>query len=155
MSSRLFVEIRERRGLAYSVRTSIERYVETGELATYAGVEIGKIDEAIRVMLDQYYGLGSGKYPLQEKELSKAKEYLKGHLTLAFEDSREINSLYGESELMLGKIDTLEEVFSAIDKVSKEDVVRVAKKLFVPGKMNLAIIGPYKDQTRFLKLLEN
>jgi predicted Zn-dependent peptidase len=154
MSSRLFVEIRERRGLAYSVKTSIERYVETGELATYAGVETGKIDEAVKVMLDQYYGLGSGEYPLPDKELLKAKEYLKGHLALSFEDSKEINNLYGESELMLGKINTLEEVFSAIDKVSGEDVIGVAKKLFVPGKMNLAIIGPYNDQAKFLKLLE-
>jgi predicted Zn-dependent peptidase len=155
MSSRLFTEIRERRGLAYSIRTSIERYFETGELATYAGVEVGKIDEAIKVMLDQYYGLGSGKYPIPDKELSKAKEYLKGHLALSLEDSREINNLYGESELMLARIDTLEEVFKAIDKVSKEEIVKMAQKLFVPEKMNLAVIGPYKDETKFNKLLEN
>ncbi len=154
MSSRLFIEIRERRGLAYSIRTSIERYVETGELATYAGVEVAKIDEAIKVMLDQYYGLGSGKYPLFDKELSKAKEYLKGHLALSLEDSREINNLYGESELMLGRIDTLEEVFTAIDKVTAKGVVEVAKKLFVPQKMNMAIIGSYEDQARFEKLLQ-
>jgi len=154
MSSRLFTEIREKRGLAYSVQTAVERYLDIGEFSTYSGVRIDKIEEAIKIMLREHYGLASGKYAISDKELTKAKEFIKGHLALALEDSKEINNLFGESELLLAKIDTPKAIYAGIDKVTKEEVVAVAKKLFVPERLNLAIIGPYKDQSKFEKLLK-
>jgi predicted Zn-dependent peptidase len=153
MSSRLFTEIRERRGLAYSVKTSADHFVDTGEFATYAGVDVKKAHEAIKVMLDQYYGLASGQYPISQKELAKAKEFLKGHLALALEDTKEINVLFGENELMLGRIETPDEIYANIDKVSKKEVVKLAGQIFRPEGLNLAIIGPYKDSEPFEKLL--
>lgn len=153
MSSRLFTEIREKRGLGYSVRANVEHFVDTGYFEAYAGVELGKIDEAIKVILDQFYGLKEEKYKISQEELKKAKEYLKGHLALSLEDTRNINHFFGEEELLTGKVLTPDEVFSAVDKVSNDEIVNVAKEIFNPDKVNLAIIGPYKEEERFKKLL--
>lgn len=153
MSSRLFSEVREKRGLAYSIKTYLDRYVDTGYIGTYAGVDVKRVDEAIKVTLDQHYGLAKGLYKLSETELAKAKEYLKGHLALSLEDTKSVNSFFGVKELILGKIETPEEIFNGIDKVAQPDLIKLAKKLFVPERLNLAIIGPYKSQTRFEKLL--
>lgn len=154
MSSRLFTEIRERRGLAYAVQTTIERYQDTGYVATYAGVDVKRIDQAISVTLDEHYSLASGKKPVSAKELKKTKEYIKGHMALALEDTRVVSEFMGIDGLFLDKVETPEEVFSKIDKVTVKDVHSVAKKLFRPERLNLAIIGPYSDQKRFEKLLK-
>ncbi|MBU1066187.1 insulinase family protein [Patescibacteria group bacterium] len=153
MSSRLFTEVREKRGLAYLVKTSIDRYVDTGYIGTYAGVDIKRIDEAIKVVLSEHYQIASGKNIISSNELKKAKEYIKGHLALSLEDTRAVGSFFGLKELLLGKIDTPEDVFKGIDGVTINDVLRVAKEFFVPERLNLAIIGPYKDQKRFEKLV--
>ncbi len=153
MSSRLFSEIREKRGLAYSVRTNTEHYRDTGYIETYSGVELSKIDEAVTVVLEQHYGISNNKFPISNKELRKAKEYLKGHMALSLEDTRVVNHFFGEEELLLGKMQTPEEVFKAIDKVNTEDILRVSKDLFKKDKLNLAVIGPYEDKSRFEKLL--
>ena len=153
MSSRLFTEVREKRGLAYSVRTSTDRYADTGYIGTYAGVDIKRIDEAIKVVLNEHYQLASGKNMITSDELKKAKEYVKGHLALSLEDTRRVGSFFGIKELLLGKVETPEDFFSGIDKVTINDVLRVAKECFVSERLNLAIIGPYKDQKRFEKLV--
>ena len=154
MSSRLFTEVRERRGLAYSVRTSLDRFMDTGELASYAGVDVAKAQEAIKVVLNEHLKIAGGKHGITNKELKIAKEYIKGHLALSLEDTKDVNGFYGENELMLGKIETPDEVFAGIDKVTIEDVVGRAKELFVPKRLNLAIIGPYRDQAVFEKIIK-
>lgn len=153
MSSRLFLEVRERRGLAYSVRTSSDYAKDTGYLSTYVGADIKRIDDAISVVLDQYYGLANGKYPIEDKELLKAKEFIKGHVALSLEDTDSVNSFFGTKELLLGKIEIPQDIYDAIDKVTKEDVYKVAKRYFKAEKLNFALIGPFKDQKRFEKLL--
>ncbi|EKD62114.1 MAG: peptidase M16 protein [uncultured bacterium] len=153
MSSRLFTEIRERRGLAYSVTTILERYRETGYAAAYAGVDLTKIDEAIKVTADQFYGLASGKYKIESAELTKAKEYLKGHLALSLEDTKDVNYFFGEDALFNLPIETPESMFIKIDKVTADEVVSLAKKIFVPNLANVAVIGPFKSEDRFAKLL--
>lgn len=154
MSSRLFIEVRERRGLAYSIRPSFERYDEVGYFGTYAGVDLKKVDEAIKVMLDQFYGLNAGKYPIKKDELLKAKEFIKGHVALSLEDTNAVAGFFGEQELFLPAVLTPEEIFKKIDAVTITDVMMEAKKLFVKEKLNLAIIGPYKDEEKFEKLLK-
>lgn len=154
MSSRLFTEVRERRGLAYNVRTGVERYSDIGYMDSYAGVDVKKVDEAILTILNEHYALRDKLKPVTPKEFTIAKEYLKGHLALALEDTREIDSFFAEQELFLGKILTPEEVYKKIDEVSVEEVYEEAKRLFKPEKLNLAIIGPYKDKVRFQKLLK-
>ena len=153
MSSRLFIEVRERRGLAYSVRTSLDRYQEVGYMGTYAGVNVAKADEAIKVILDQCYGLASGKYPVTAKELIKAKGFLKGNLALALEDTHDVSGFFGEQHLFLEKILSPEEIYKKVEAVTIEDVLKEVKKLFVPSRLNLAIIGPFKDKKKFVQLL--
>lgn len=154
MSSRLFSEVREKRGLAYAIRTSVDHYVDIGYIGTYAGVDVKRVNEAVKVTLDQHYGLASGLYKISEVELSKAKEYIKGRLTLSLENTNNVNFFFGVKELILGKTETPEEVLAGIDKVTKADLVKLAKKLFIPERLNLAIIGPYKSQARFENLLK-
>lgn len=154
MSSRLFTEIREKRGLAYAVKTGVERYIDTGYIETYAGVDPKKALEAIKVTLDQLYGLRDSKFKITNEELKKAKEYIKGHLALSLEDTRDINHFFGEEEIVSGETRTLEEVYKGIDKVEIDDLIRVSKEIFVPSKLNLAIIGPYKSQVEFEKAIK-
>src|SRR5205085_1729189 len=94
MSSRLFIEVRERRGLAYFVRTSIERYQNAGYVGTYAGVDPKKSEEAIKVILEQCYGVASKKYPIGKKEFDKAKGFLKGRFALSLEDSESMSDFF-------------------------------------------------------------
>ena len=153
MSSRLFTEVREKRGLAYSVRSEIERYADTGYFAVYAGVDPKNTEEAIKVILDQLYGLFDGKMKVGIKELVKAKEFLKGHLALGLEDTRGVSSFYGYEELMLEKIRTPEEVYEKVNQIKVDDMYASAKKIFKKEKIKLTIIGPFKDEGRFAKIL--
>lgn len=154
MSSRLFQEVRDKRGLAYSIHTSANHYLDTGYLATYAGVDIKKAEEAIKVILDEHNKIKNSTLKINQSELTKAKEYIKGHLALALEDTRDINYFFGEEELMLNKIRTPEEVFKKVDQVKVAEVVEIARELFRPEKLNLAIIGPFNDKEKFAKLLK-
>src|SRR4030043_1437585 len=154
MSSRMFIEVREKRGLAYAVKTSSEHYLDNGYLATYAGLEIKRADEAVKVMLDQYWGIADKRYPISAKELKKTKEYIKGNLALSLEDTKNVSAFFGLEELLLNKPITPEEVIREIDKVKVDEVVEVAKDFFKPQNLNLAVIGPYKDKNLFKKLLD-
>ena len=153
MSSRLFVEIREKRGLAYAVRTSIERYQDTGYIGTYAGTDPVKIEETISVVLEQYYGIANGDLPVSGEELEKAKGNLKGRLALSLEDTENVNAFFGEPQLFLNEALTPEDIYKKIDKVTIQDVQNEAKRLFVPQNLNLAVIGPFKDGEIFKKLI--
>ena len=153
MSSRMFTEVREKRGLAYAVRTSSDNYIDTGYLSTYAGVDTKRAVEAVSVMLDQYYQIAESESSITEEELTKAKEYLKGHLALSLEDSRNVNGFFSLEELMTGKPRTPEEVMLKLDKVTRQDVHSFASRIFTPKRLNLAIIGPFKDATKFEKAL--
>jgi len=155
MSSRMFIEVRERRGLAYSVRTSIDRYQDVGYIGTYVGTDPKKVDEAIKVVLGQYRGLAEGKLPISDEELKKGKEFIKGHLALSLEDTGAVDSFVGEQELFLGEVLTPEEIYKKIDIVSVRDIYREAKRLFVQNKMNLAVIGPFKDEKKFVQLINS
>jgi len=154
MSSRLWIEVRERRGLAYAVRTSIERYSDTGYIGTYAGVDPKKVEEAIKVILDQTYGVASGKYPITGKEIKDFKEFIKGHLALALEETKDVSAFFSDQALFLQKIHTPEEIFKKIDVVTLDDINFEAKRLFVPSRLNLAVIGNYNSQDKFEKLLK-
>lgn len=154
MSSRLFIEVRERRGLAYAVKPSADKFDEVGYLGAYAGVDPKNTEEAVKVILDQFYGLADGRYPIDKKELIKAKEYIKGHIALSLEDTNAVSDFFGEQELFLKKILTPEEIYSKIDAVRVDDIYFEAKKLFIPSHLNLSIIGPYNDGDKFEKLLK-
>lgn len=152
MSSRLFIQLRERRGLAYYVRSGTEEYHDAGSLAAQAGVQPKNIEEALKVILNEFSLLASK--PLSEVELKKAKEYLKGKLVLELEDSREVASIFGMQELLEEKIRTPKEIIENVEKVTADDVKGVAKDIFKNQGLNLAIIGPYKSESKFEKILK-
>ncbi|MBZ9572593.1 insulinase family protein [Patescibacteria group bacterium] len=152
MSSRLFILIRERKGLAYYVRTSSELYTDSGYLVTQAGIPHRNAREVINLILREYKNLRQNKIP--QKELKKAKDYLKGNLTLSLELSDVQASFYASQELLTGKILTPKEKFAKIDEVTVSDVQKVAKEIFRPEKLNLALIGPHRDKGKFQQLLK-
>lgn len=152
MSSRLFINVREKRGLAYYVRADHESYLDTGTLAASAGVDLRRMEEAVKVVLAEFRQITKEK--VMDKELKKAKEYLKGRIILAWEDSRTAALSFGSDEILEGKIRTLDEYLKRIDEVEAGDILRVAKFLFKNSKLNLAVIGPFRDDNRFQKILK-
>ena len=155
MSSRMFIEVRERRGLAYSVRTNIERYSDTGYIGTYVGTDPNKVEKAVSVVLEQYRGVADGSLPVTNQELIKAKEYIKGHMALSLENTSAVNTFFGEQELFLGKVLTPEEIWKKIDEVTLKDVHYEAERLMSMKKMNLAVIGPFKNKDQLAKLFRS
>ena len=152
MSSRLFHEVREKRGLAYYVRTSSENYLDCGHLTTYVGADPKRIEDAIKVVVEEYKKVQKAGQ-ITEKELSKAKEFVKGHFVLDLEDTRSVAIFYGSDFLLEKKLENPEEVIKAFDGVKLADVVRAARE-FLSQPLNLAIIGDFKDKSKFEKLLK-
>ncbi len=151
MSSRLFLEVREKRGLAYSVHAWTDKYPDTGYFVVQAGVEHGKLEETVSTILAEFRKIKKQKVP--SPELEKAKSYMKGTLTLSLETSDEIAQHAAISLISLGRIRTLEDVIKAIDNVRAEDVQRVAQDIFKTNSLNLAIIGPHLHKDKLLSLL--
>lgn len=151
MSSRLFIQVRERRGLAYYVKAVSDLHHETGYFAARAGLNINKLDEAIKVILEEFEKVKSGD--VKEDELQKAKEFLKGRIALSLEDSQEVAEWYGEKQLMLDKIETPDEIVAKIEKVSLADIKKVANRVMKKEKLNLAMIAPEKEEEKYLKLI--
>lgn len=151
MSSRLFHEVREKRGLAYYVRTHTENYLDCGHLTTFVGADPARIEEAIKVVASEYKKiLSHGE--LTRSELQKAKEFTKGHFVLDLEDTRSVAIFYASSLLLEKKLENPEDVTRKIDRVHLSDIHEVAEE-FLSLPLNLAIIGKFRDQDRFRKLL--
>lgn len=153
MSSRLFYEIRERRGLSYYTHTTSEHYLDAGYLTTWIGADPKRIDEAISVTVEEYVKVAQ-KGEIGEDELKKAKEYMKGHFVLSLEDTRYIASMYGSQEILEEKLTDPRTIIEKIDKVDLDDILRVAKAYLDTKALSLAIIGNFEDKSRFEKLLK-
>ncbi|MFA5348811.1 MAG: pitrilysin family protein [Candidatus Paceibacterota bacterium] len=152
MSSRLFIEIREKRGLAYYVGTSTEENIDSGFLVTRAGVENKNSYEAVKAILEEYKKVR--KEGITAEELKKAKDYIKGQTVLGLESCEALAGFYSGQELAGEKIKTPKEIFKEIDKIEKSDIVKVAKDVFRPERLNLAMVGPISDQNKFKQLLK-
>jgi predicted Zn-dependent peptidase len=151
MSSRLFTEVREKLGLAYYVSADIEQDSDTGFLAVRAGVDNQRVKEAVATILKEFRKIS--EIEISAEELKKAKDNIKGKLALSLETSDAQASFYAGQEILEKKILTQEEIFQEIDKVSTNDILKVAKDIFKPEKLNLALIGPFDDKAEFEKLL--
>ena len=152
MSSRLFIEVREKLGIAYYIKTNVNSDPDTGYLATQAGVDNKNVEKAISIILREYKKISQKKVPA--KEFKKAKDYIKGKTALELESSDAQATFYAGQELLENKILTPEEIFKKIDKVSINDILKVAKDIFQPNKLNLVLIGPFKDKSKFQKLFK-
>lgn len=151
MSSRLFIELRERKGLAYSVKTQAEFYTDSGYLTTEAGVPIGKAAEAIKIILGEYKKLAETL--VDKKELERTKNLIRGRAAIQLESSDNVASWYGKHMVLRDKILTPEEFLKAMDSVTVKDIQRVARDIFINKGLNLAIIGPFEDEKKFSKIL--
>jgi len=140
MSSRLFIEIRERRGLAYSVRTSSELFSDTGYLTTTTGIKLGHEEEAVNLIIEAYKKVSKELIP--EEEITRAKDMLKGRLTISLEASDDLANWYGRQAIYRKKYLTPADYIEEITKITAADLKRVAKKIFVEHNLNLALIGP-------------
>jgi len=154
MSSRLFTEVREKRGLCYYVRSDVDTYMDAGFFGAAAGVDPNRVDEAITVTLQEFLDIESGKKAVSADELKRAKDYSIGSLILGMEDSYSIASVYGMRQLLENEIKTLDQVINDISKVTLDDVKKAASRLIKPEEVRFAIIGPFGEQERFEKLLK-
>lgn len=153
MSSRMFLAVREEKGLAYYISCGTENYLDTGTFYTRAGVDVNRIKDAIAAIVEEYKKIAAEGVP--ESELKKGKEFLKGKLTLSLEDSESVAQMHAQNELLYDKIKTLADISTAIDKVTAADVQRVAQQILKDELVHLAVIGPYEDKAEFEALLKS
>jgi predicted Zn-dependent peptidase len=150
MSSRLFTEVRERRGLAYYVFAMNHSYTDAGSLYAQAGVDINRIDEAVTTIVDQLKQIVDE--PVPAEELEKARSFAKGRFVLQLESPHGLTLFGLRREVLEQRTVEQEEVLAALDAVTVEDITRVAQDV-LGGGLNLALIGPFDDPSRFEKLL--
>jgi len=151
MSSRLSISIVER-GWAYYIYTSATDYKDVGYFVAQSGVNNKKCLEAIKIILDEFKKVKTEK--ISAEEIKRAKDYLKGRTNIALESSDAVASFVANQEMDTGKILTPEEKFAKIDTVTADDLQRVARDIFVDDKLNLALIGPFKNKKKFEKILK-
>jgi predicted Zn-dependent peptidase len=150
MSSRLFHEVREKRGLGYYISTSPDFYQDAGSIVSAAGIDPKRIKEAIAVILEEHQKISnlksqsrSNRDQISKSELRKAKEYIKGHMVLGLENSRSVAYYYASQELLERRIDNPDQTMRKIDAVTIEQIENVSKKYFVEKGLNMAIIGNF------------
>lgn len=152
MSSRLFQKVRGEMGAAYYVGAGNDTYTDHGYFEIASGVDSTKTDEVISAVLLEMKKLKTDL--VSAEELKKVKDYISGGTYLGLESSDELAEFFAYQEVFKKKIRLPEEILGEIKKVTAEDILRVANQIFVTKNLNLAVIGKYKDDERFLKLLE-
>jgi predicted Zn-dependent peptidase len=151
MSSRLFMELRERRALVYDVHSYVSHFRDTGAFTMYAGVDPQKAVETVRIIVEEMACLRD-EGPTAE-ELTKARELSKGRLLLRMEDTRAVSGWLGGQDLLLGKVNSIDDAIAEMEAVTLEDLQRVAGELLVGERLHLAVVGPYRSDKRFVPLL--
>jgi len=144
MSSRLFNEVREKRGLAYEIGTQVKRFHDTGAFVVHAGIDNHKVEDAIKLILEELTKIK--EQPVTEDEFKRAKEFYLGQLMLALEDTFDHMLWIGESTVSLDKTYTLDEIIKEVNLVKRQDIRRVAQDIFREKNLNLALIGPLNGQ---------
>ena len=151
MSSRLFIQVRERRGLAYRVSTGVEAYDDAGYLATYCGVEHENLLKALQVVIAEYKKIA--RNGVDAKELKKAKEHVKGGLAMGLESSDDIASFLADQEMLRKEIVLPDAIVKKIERVKADDIKRVAKEIFTSNRLNFSVIGPEVDESKLSEIL--
>jgi predicted Zn-dependent peptidase len=151
MSSRLFTEVRERRGLAYYVHAANDSFTDAGSLYTASGVDVGRVDDAVRTIAHELRKMATE--PLPPDELEKARGYSKGRFVLRLESPQALIQFGLRRELLEHEIEEPDDVLRHLDEVTADDVQRVARDLFDDKRFYLAAVGPFDDPARFEALL--
>lgn len=150
MTSRLFMEVRERRGLAYEVHSSSSHYRDCGALIIGCGVDTAKVNDAVEAIVGELDKMREG---VPEEELERAVEFAVGRLYLRMEDTRSVMGWIGGQELLRGTVRTPDEVVADVRAVTLQQVTDAARKYLAPGSFKFAVVGPYRSEARFRKLL--
>lgn len=151
MSSRLFIEVRERRGLCYTIRASADQYEDVGIFQVRAGLDAKRLNEALKTIVDELEKMK--REGVSDEELDAAKDNIEGSLKLRLENSSNRAEFFGREELFYGEVKTPEERMEEIRAVSKEDIRRVANEVLNMKKMSVAAIGPYETDEALLEHL--
>ncbi len=151
MSSRLFVKLRDELGLCYYVSASPDLYTDHGTFQVAVGADTKKVSLAIRAVMEELKKMATD--PVPETELRKVKDFLIGNLYLSLESSDELAQFYGIQEILRKPLKNEEQIAEEIEKITSEDVKRLAEQIFITQNLNCALIGPYKDKEEFLPLL--
>lgn len=151
MSSRLFVEVRERQGLAYDVHSGVAHFLDTGAFVVSAGVDPKRLYDAVETILEQ---IGEVREGVPDDELEKAKRLSTGRLQLRMEDTRAVAGWTGNQELLLGEILGAEEVVNRVNAITPSDVRKVANDILVGDKLAMAVVGRCRGQRRLEQLLK-
>jgi predicted Zn-dependent peptidase len=139
MSSRLFIEIRDKLGLAYSIQSYAEHFLDTGAMTVSAGVDNKNLAVAVKAILAELARL---KETIPEAELNKAKELFKGRILLRMEDSRSVSGWTGSQEILTGQILTVDEVIAIVDAITADELKQVAGEILTGEGLRLAAVGP-------------
>lgn len=150
MSSRLFLELREKRGLAYEIHSSTSHFRDTGSFVIYFGVEPKKASHAVDTVLEELRRIKTG---VPSEELERAKGLAKGRLLLRMEDTRAVAFWGGAQEMLHDRVLTVDEVVEKVEAVTTEEVARVSNEFLVSGKLNLAVVGPFRSDRQFQTLM--
>lgn len=151
MSSRLFIQVRERRGLAYHVNAAHDSYIDTGAFVVYAGLKLEKIEEGLKVIKNELEQISNKK--VSANELKKAKEIERGRLALRSESTNFLAEHFGTEYVLDGDLEPFDEYLKKIDSISAKDILVVARDLLKPQNYNLQIIAPLKEVSPFEKIL--
>ena len=151
MSSRLFTEIRDKLGLAYSIHSYIDHFLDSGAVTVYAGVEPKNLPVAVKAITEQ---LSKLKEPISEPELSKAKELSKGRLLLRMEDTRSVTGWMGGQEALTGEILSVDQVVANIEAITSDQLNELARELLVSDGLRLAAVGPVTGEDALDALLK-
>ena len=150
-SSRLYMDIRERLGLVYTIGAGTQTYTDSGYLSVYAGVPHEKLEEVVRRVQDTFETVRTES--VTADELKRAKDYYRGHFAISLESSDEVASFFAEQELFKKEIKTPEEFMRRIEQVTENDIAEVAADIFRPEGLNVALIGPHANKGKVEKLL--
>lgn len=151
MSSRLFVEIREKRGLAYDIHSTVAYFADCGAFFINAGVDPKKVYVAVDTILTEISRLKEG---VTSEELERAKQLATGRMLLRMEDTRAVSSWFASQEMLLGHVHKMDEVVGNIESVTAEQILSLANRLLKTEKLNMAVVGPHRGETRFQRSLQ-
>ena len=151
MSSRLFTEVREKKGLAYDIHSYVEHFLNSGSFVVYAGVDTNKAETAVAIIVEEIAKLKQG---IAADELHRAKELSKGRLQLRLEDSQNMALWLGGQELVRRKILDIDEVISIIEAITEDELKEVAQEVLIDNELNLAVVGSVKREKPLLNLLK-
>lgn len=150
-SSRLYERIREKEGLVYYIYTYTEDFYDAGYLTIQAGIGNDKCEKAVGLIMEEIRKIKTEE--ISEEEIALAKNHIRGRIAISLESSSTLASFIASQELLTGKILTPQDKFDKINAVTSEDLKRVAENVFMDNRMNLAIIGPFRNKKNFLKIL--